>query len=96
MSTHDETENRERKLDEICLRILKDRDEGKEPSPEEVIASYPEFEKEIREIFENERLAESILGPDTPLPSFGGDYEVLEEIGRVEGWGLSIKRIRRA
>src|SRR2546428_14121936 len=81
MSSHDASADREQRIEEIIAACLDAREAGADSSLEEIVARYPEFEKELRDFFENEEFVMSVLCDDPP-PYFGNDYEVLEEIGR--------------
>src|SRR6266699_3854552 len=50
----DETAKGEERIDEIIARYLDARQSGSEPSVAEIVARYPEYEKQLREFFQNE------------------------------------------
>ena len=77
----EETASGEERIDEIVARYLNARESGSEPSVAEILARYPEYEKELREFFRNENFVREAFGP-RDRPYFGDDYDVLEEIGR--------------
>src|SRR5207245_4603443 len=54
LSRLDETAGREEQISEIIARYLDARDVGNEQRAEEILARHPEFEKELKEFFENE------------------------------------------
>jgi len=82
VSSHDESADRKQRIEEIIAACLDAREAGADLSLEEIVARYPEFEKELRDFFENEGFFTSVLGADDRRPYFGNDYEVLKEIGR--------------
>ena len=84
VSSHDESADRKQRIEEIIAACLDAREAGADLSLEEIMARYPEFEKELRDFFENEEFFTSVLGADDGRPYFGNDYEVLKEIGRED------------
>ena len=82
MSSLDETAGREERIDEIIARYLDARETGGGQSADEIVARHPEFEKELREFFENASFIRRVISPGYLPPCFGDDYEVFGEIGR--------------
>jgi len=82
LSGIDETTSRDERIAEIIAWYLEGREAGDEQAPEEILARWPQFEKELKEFFENQAFVNGIFSPDDRPPSFGDDYEVIAEIGR--------------
>ena len=72
----------ETRIGEIIASYLAGREAGNEQSQEEFLSRYPEFEKELKDFFENDAFVKGVLSSDDRAPCFGDDYQVLNEIGR--------------
>ena len=82
MLSNDETADREERISEIIASWLDSLKSGDSRTPKEVLAHYPQFEKELREFFQNDALFRGAFNPSRDSLCFGSDFEILGEIGR--------------
>src|SRR5207249_10451809 len=82
LSGIDETTRRDERIAEIIAWYLEGREAGDEQAPEEILARWPQFEKELKEFFENQAFVNAIFSPDDRPRSFGDDYDVIADIVR--------------
>src|SRR5262245_61490565 len=68
----EETAGGEERIDEIIACYLDARESGSGPSVEAILARYPDYEKELREFFGNEKFVRGVLTP-RDRPYFGDD-----------------------
>jgi hypothetical protein len=77
-SSPDETEGRETRIGEIIAAYIDDRQAGKDPSQQGILARHPEFENELQSFFKNDIGGPSPEIPETPLqfdhPPDGGTF----------------------
>jgi len=76
VSGQDETAGRQDLIDAIVACYL----DGQ--SQDQILARYPQFEKELREFFDDDAFLRNAITSQEQRPRFGDDYEVLGEIGR--------------
>src|SRR2546426_12195109 len=83
LSKLEETAGRDDRIDEIIARYLDACESGSGPSVEEILAHYPQYERELRKFLPNETPVGEAL-PRRDRPYFGGTTACPEGIGGGE------------
>jgi serine/threonine-protein kinase len=77
-----DSDERQRRLEEVLAGYLRAADAGRPPNPETLIAGHPDLADDLRAFLANRGAIARLTAPIRPPPERLGDYEILRELGR--------------